>query len=119
MELTLSEPVPAAVPEDAPAFLASAGWGGAQIVPLDGDASFRRYFRVNGAAGSAMLMDAPLPHEDPVPYLRAAKWLDENGMRAPRILAEDPARGLVLIEDFGDIRMREYLYAWPADEGEI
>ena len=115
MELTTRDPIPA----DAEAFLADAGWGGAGIVPLDGDASFRRYFRVNGPTGSAMLMDAPPPHEDPLPYLRAAKWLDANGMRAPRILAEDAARGLVLIEDFGDIRMREYLDAWPADEAEI
>ena len=115
MELTVRDPIPV----DAEAFLASAGWGGAAIVPLDGDASFRRYFRVNGPAGSAMLMDAPPPHEDPLPYLRAAKWLDANGLRAPRILAEDAARGLVLIEDFGDVRMREYLDAWPADEAEI
>ncbi len=92
MELTTRDPIPA----DAEAFLVQAGWGGAGIVPLDGDASFRRYFRVKGAAGSAMLMDAPPPHEDPAPYLRAAKWLDANGMRAPRILAEDAARGLVL-----------------------
>ena len=104
------------VPADAADFLARAGWGGATIAPLDGDASFRRYFRITGARGNAMLMDAPPPQEDPVPYLRAAKWLDANGMRAPQILAEDAARGFVLIEDFGDIRMREYLDAWPADE---
>jgi aminoglycoside/choline kinase family phosphotransferase len=119
MELTVRDPIRAPVPEDAEAFLASAGWGGATIVPLDGDASFRRYFRVTGPPGNAMLMDAPPPHEDPVPYLRAAKWLDANGMRAPRILAEDAARGLVLIEDFGEVRMREYLDAWPADEAEV
>lgn len=115
MDLTTRDPIPA----KAEAFLANAGWGGATIAPLDGDASFRRYFRVNGPKGSAMLMDAPPPHEDPAPYLRAAKWLDANGMRAPQILAEDAARGLVLIEDFGEIRMREYLDAWPADEMEV
>ena len=107
------------VPADADSFLAAAGWGGAEIAPLTGDASFRRYFRVTGPRGSAMLMDAPPPHEDPRPFLRAAKWLDENGMRAPRILAEDAVRGLVLLEDFGDVRMREYLDAWPADEEEV
>ena len=115
MDLTTREPVPA----DAEAFLASAGWGGAAIVPLDGDASFRRYFRVNGLKGSAMLMDAPPPHEDPAPFLRAARWLDANEMRPPRILADDASRGLVLIEDFGEVRMREYLDAWPADEAEV
>ena len=113
------KPPQSGIPADAETFLARAGWGGAIILPLDGDASFRRYFRVKGAVGSAMLMDAPPPHEDPLPYLRAAKWLDANGMRAPQIMAEDAARGLVLIEDFGDIRMREYLDAWPADEHEV
>src|SRR3546814_5609460 len=33
-------------PAHAPAFLAAHGWGDAQILPLAGDASFRRYFRV-------------------------------------------------------------------------
>ncbi|HQV02918.1 MULTISPECIES: phosphotransferase [unclassified Novosphingobium] len=100
-------------------FLASAGWSDAEIEPLAGDASFRRYFRIRRGEKTAMLMDAPPPQEDPQPFLRAAKWLDANGMRAPHILAEDAARGLVLLEDFGDIRMREYLDDWPADEAEI
>jgi aminoglycoside/choline kinase family phosphotransferase len=107
------------VPADADAVLASAGWEGARVDPLAGDASFRRYFRVSHDNGSAMLMDAPPPNEDPVPFLRAARWLDENGMRAPRILAEDAARGLVLLEDFGEVRMREYLDQWPADEDQV
>lgn len=100
-------------------FLASAGWTDAEIEPLAGDASFRHYFRIRRGEKTAMLMDAPPPQEDPQPFLRAAKWLDANGMRAPHILAEDAARGLVLLEDFGDIRMREYLDDWPADEAEI
>src|SRR3546814_10932678 len=37
-------------PEAAPAFLHSAGWGDARILPLAGDASFRRYFREIGSA---------------------------------------------------------------------
>ena len=115
MDLTIRTDVPG----DAEAFLAAAGWGGAQIAPLVADASFRRYFRVTGAKGSAMLMDAPPPHEDSAPFLRAARWLDDNGMRPPRILADDAARGLVLLEDFGEVRMREYLDQWPADESEI
>ncbi len=101
-------------------FLAAAGWGDAVVEPLPGDASFRRYFRLRRASGkTAMLMHAPPPHEDPQPFLRAAKWLDANGLRAPRILAEDAAAGLVLLEDFGEVRMREYVDAWPADETEV
>ncbi|MFO1256580.1 MAG: phosphotransferase [Sphingomonadaceae bacterium] len=105
-----------ALPEGIDQFLAKAGWDGAQIEPLAGDASFRRYFRIRRGEASAMLMDAPPPNEDPAPFLRSAKWLDANGLRAPHILAEDAARGLVLIEDFGEVRMREYVDQWPDDE---
>ena len=104
------------LPDGVEAFLASAGWGDAAVEPLTGDASFRRYFRIRRGDKSAMLMDAPPPEEDPQPFLRAAKWLDANGLRAPHILAEDTARGLVLLEDFGEVRMREYLDQWPDDE---
>ena len=111
MELTL--------PDGVEHFLTRAGWGDAAIEPLVADASFRRYFRVRQGEKSAMLMDAPPPNEDPAPFLRAAKWLDANGMRAPHIFAEDTARGLVLLEDFGEVRMRDYLDQWPDDEREV
>lgn len=104
------------LPQDLDEFLAQAGWAGAVVDPLAGDASFRRYFRIRQGDRFAMLMDAPPPNEDPVPFLRAAKWLDANGLRAPRILAEDAARGLVLLEDFGEVRMREYVDQWGEDE---
>jgi aminoglycoside/choline kinase family phosphotransferase len=108
------------LPAGLDSFLANAGWADAGIEPLAGDASFRRYFRLRRASGkTAMLMDAPPPNEDPQPFLRAAKWLEANGLRAPRIIAEDAPRGLVLIEDFGEVRMREYLDQWPADERDI
>ena len=107
------------LPDGLDAFLAAAGWRDAEIEPLAGDASFRRYFRIRSGDKVAMLMDAPPPNEDPRPFLRAAKWLDANGLRAPHVLAEDTARGLVLLEDFGDVRMREYLDSWPADEAEV
>ncbi len=107
------------LPDGITAFLTTAGWGGAQIEPLAGDASFRRYFRIRAGEKSAMLMHAPPPHEDPQPFLRAGKWLEANGMRAPQVLAEDAAAGLVLLEDFGEVRMREYLDENPDAESEV
>ena len=94
-------------PDHAPAFLAAHGWGDAHILPLAGDASFRRYFRVVGEGRQAVLMDAPPPHEDPRPFIAVAEWLCEQGMTAPAILARDLEQGLLLIEDFGDVRLRE------------
>lgn len=101
-------------PAAAPEFLDRAGWGGAAILPLAGDASFRRYFRVVEPGRHAVLMDAPPPHEDPRPFIAVAEWLVGEGFSAPRIMASDLDLGLVLIEDFGGNRMRE---AIDADSG--
>ena len=112
------------LPDGIETFLADAGWptigdSPAAIEALPGDASFRRYFRIRRGEQTAMLMHAPPPHEDPQPFLRAARWLDANGMRAPSILADDAGKGWVLLEDFGNSRMRDYLDEWPADETEV
>jgi N-acetylmuramate 1-kinase len=107
-------------PAYAPEFLTVHGWEGAEIRPLAGDASFRRYFRIRGADGAlAVLMDAPPPHEDPRPFVAAAEWLAEAGLSAPAILARDLERGLLLIDDFGDARLRETLDASPGREAEL
>lgn len=105
------------LPEGLADFTARAGWADARVEPLPGDASFRRYFRLERPDGAtAMLMHAPPPHEDPEPFLHVAHWLNGHGMRAPAILAEDAAQGWVLTEDFGNDRMRDWLDDHPADE---
>ncbi len=103
-------------PRGAAAFLDAHGWGEAQILPVAGDASFRRYFRAVEVGRQAILMDAPPPHEDPRPFIAIAEWLAERDFAAPAILACDLDQGLVLIEDFGDVRLRETVDAAPADE---
>ena len=106
-------------PEHAHAFLASCGWEGAEILPLAGDASFRRYFRVVHGDRTAVLMDAPPPHEDVKPFVAVAEWLGRAGLTAPEILARDVDRGLLLLGDFGDWRLREYLDDDPTREREL
>ena len=106
-------------PSNAAEFLASCGWAGARVEPLAGDASFRRYFRVIGEGRSAVLMDAPPPHEDPQPFVRVAEWLAGTGLSAPDILARDLERGLLLLADFGDSRLREALDDAPEREREL
>ena len=106
-------------PEHAPEFLASCGWGGAEILPLAGDASFRRYFRIVDGERSAVLMDAPPPHEDPRPFIAVSEWLIGSGLSAPEIIARDLQRGLLLLGDFGSKRLRETLDADPDREREL
>jgi len=109
-------PPPPALPAGLVPFLHRAGWAGAGVEPLAGDASFRRYFRLRKAGETALLMDAPPPREDPRPFLAVAEWLAAHGLRPPRILAAEAGAGLVLLEDFGTRRMRDHLDAVPADE---
>lgn len=106
-------------PASAPDFLARHGWEGAEIQPLAGDASFRRYFRILAGERRAVLMDAPPPHEDPRPFVAIANWLEGVGLTAPRVLAADLEHGLLLLDDLGDSRMRESLDDDPAAERDL
>lgn len=83
--------------------LAAAGWADAACAWLPGDASFRRYARLNRAdGGTAMLMDSP-PNREPLrPFLDVAGRLARLGFTAPAVLAADEAAGFALLEDFGD-----------------
>ena len=70
------------------------------------DASFRRYLRVTPdtpALGETTLiaMDAPPPQENCAPFVEVASLLREAGLHAPRILAQDLARGFLLLTDLG------------------
>jgi aminoglycoside/choline kinase family phosphotransferase len=106
-------------PEAAPDFLARHGWEGAEIRPLAGDASFRRYFRIHRGDDTAVLMDAPPEHEDIGPFLTVAGHLLDRGFCPPRPLAIDRERGLLLLEDFGDDRVGPLLQREPHREREI
>ena len=104
------------LPDGMTDFLAASGWHGAAVSALPGDASFRRYFRLSRDGERAMLMYAPPPEEDPEPFLEVARYLTANGLRAPAILADDAQAGWVLMEDFGDERVKERLEAHPEQE---
>ena len=84
------------------AFLGTSGWDGVPAVPLAGDASFRRYYRLGRDESSAVLMDAPPPQEDIGAFVAVAGLLRGLGFSAPEVLAEDRGHGFLLLEDFGD-----------------
>ena len=85
------------LPEGLHPFLSQAGWGEAEVDPIPGDASFRRYFRIRDGDRRAMLMHAPPPQEDPQPFLDVAAWLSANGQRAPDVYAADAEKGWALL----------------------
>jgi len=74
-----------------------------ELSPASADASFRRYFRVRFADGSAsrIVMDAPPEHEDTRPWLKVAELFGAAGAHVPEVLARDPERGFLLMSDLG------------------
>jgi aminoglycoside/choline kinase family phosphotransferase len=99
-------------------FVARAGWADARESLLAGDASFRRYFRLTRANGTAVVMDAPPPQEDVRPFIRIGRHLGALKFSAPEIFAEDAANGFLLLEDLGDNTFARVLDA-DGDEAEL
>ena len=79
------------------------------------DASFRRYFRVDTAAGnSCIVMDAPPALEDCEPFVRIAALMQDAGLNAPRVLDWDRTNGFMLLTDLGARTMMEVIAPPPA-----
>lgn len=100
------------------AFIAAQGLGRACIVPIPGDASFRRYVRVVDGAARHIVMDAPPPLEDVRPFVTVARHLRSLGLSAPEVRAVDARLGFLLLEDLGDDTFTRIL-ARGGDEGAL
>ncbi|HEX5806395.1 MAG TPA: phosphotransferase, partial [Macromonas sp.] len=78
--------------------------------PASADASFRRYFRVDVAAGgSRIVMDAPPDKENCQPFVQVAGLMRAAGVRVPEVLAWDEAQGFMLLEDVGERTLLDVL----------
>ncbi len=70
--------------------------------PASADASFRRYFRVDGVDGASyIVMDAPPPQEDVRPFIKVAELFGATGVTVPTVLAQDVEHGFLLLSDLG------------------
>ncbi|MDO5643038.1 MAG: tRNA (adenosine(37)-N6)-threonylcarbamoyltransferase complex ATPase subunit type 1 TsaE [Paracoccus sp. (in: a-proteobacteria)] len=98
-------------------FAHAAGWGGAEVAFLAGDASARRYFRLVRGTETAVLMDTD--EATLTPYLAMTGWLAARGFDVPRIIASDAQAGLALIEDFGDAQVGRVIGDDPAMAGPL
>lgn len=104
--------------QELPVLFAANGWGevpAAQLTAASSDASFRRYFRWQGAGRSLIVMDAPPPQEDCRPFVKIAGLLAAAGVHVPEILAADLERGFLLLSDLG---RQTYLDVIDADNAD-
>ena len=70
--------------------------------PLSGDASFRRYFRLQDEGRSYVAVDAPPQQENIAAFIRIAGLLAAAGVHTPAVVAADIEAGFMLLEDLGD-----------------
>jgi aminoglycoside/choline kinase family phosphotransferase len=125
------------------AFLRHAGWGDAEIKPLPGDASTRRYARLIRNGSRALLMDQPPGAEAPAAaehaseaerrklgynavarlagadtsrFQAVAEHLRGRGLAAPLIHAADHSHGFIILEDFGDTLFSDVLTSGAPEE---
>lgn len=86
------------------------------IIPLAGDASFRRYFRIKCGELTRVLMDAPPNKEDILPFINICERLAAIGVHTPTIYAKDYEQGFILLEDMGDQLLLQALTADNSDK---
>ena len=84
---------------------------GGTLAPASGDASFRRYFRLQTGGETFIVMDAPPPQEDCLPFIRVAGYLEAMQINAPRVIEADLDQGFLLLTDLGSISYLDCLEA--------
>ncbi len=98
------------------------GLGGfdlASLRPASGDASFRRYFRLNRGADTFVVMDAPPGKEDCGPYMQIAGFLQQMGVHGPQVLEANIGQGFLLLTDLGSRQYLSELLDRPKRAGEL
>ena len=99
-----------AVDERVARYLADRGRAGARVETLSGDASTRRYFRITGADGTAVLALYPEPFDvRDLSFVVVRDLMAAYGVPVPSVLDADGARGILLLEDLGDVMLQDAL----------
>jgi N-acetylmuramate 1-kinase len=93
-----------------------------EVIPLLGDASDRRYYRVLLASPvdgltSLVLMRLAKPHTaGELPFANIQRYLSSKGIPVPHIFCDDSLHGLVLLEDLGDMTLEAALQGASRDQ---
>ena len=86
------------------------------VVPLFGDASTRRYYRILDAERASVLSLNPEPFDpESLPFLVVRNLMAGWGLPVPEIVDADGPRGILLQEDLGDLTLQESLHGAGPD----
>ncbi len=93
-----------------------------RVVPLTGDASDRRYFRIIPADGASIVLAL---HAGPIefatlPFANVAELLVQVPLPVPAVLDHSDALGIVALQDLGDVTLQAHLgAASPAEHAAL
>jgi aminoglycoside/choline kinase family phosphotransferase len=83
--------------------------GQIRIKPIEKGGSDRKFYRIRCSEEQTLiLVKYNLEREENRHYVPIAKFLEEHGIRVPKIYFHDPAEGLIWIEDLGDSDLYSY-----------
>ena len=101
-------------------YLQDSGLAGrnARVVPLTGDASDRKYFRIISADGPPIVLAL---HAGPIdfatlPFANVGALLQQIPLPVPGILGHSDALGIVALQDLGDVTLQAHLGAASPSE---
>jgi hypothetical protein len=105
-------------------YLRDSGLGGAtpRVVPLTGDASDRKYFRIIPADGPSVVLAL---HAGPIefaslPFANVGTLMQRIPLPVPGILGHSDALGIVALQDLGDVTLQAHLgAASPAEHAAL
>lgn len=76
-----------------------------KILPLAGDASNRKYYRIVHGEESWVLMKWEPYNPKDYPFLSVLDHFAANGVHVPEVISQSPQEGLVLLDDLGDLTL--------------
>jgi aminoglycoside/choline kinase family phosphotransferase len=105
-------------------YLHESGLGGddARVIPLTGDASDRRYFRISPTDGPSFVLAL---HAGPIdfaslPFANVADLLQAIPLPVPAVIGHSDALGILALQDLGDVTLQAHLgAASPAEHADL
>jgi aminoglycoside/choline kinase family phosphotransferase len=96
-------------------FLAETGLGDAdaRVLPLTGDASDRRYFRVllRHEPSQVLALHTGAIEFETLPFVNVARLLSQMPVPVPHIVAHSNPLGIIALQDLGDVTLQAHLGA--------
>src|SRR5580765_7990231 len=88
------------------------------VIPLTGDASTRRYFRVIPADGPSVVLAL---HDGPIdvatlPFINVASLLERMRLPVPAVIGHSDSLGILALQDLGDVTLQAHLGAGTLTE---